>query len=200
MKSTPSAQRLELRLMMTALAVASLPLFAALASAKEASAKEASPTEYGAKRYTDPAAIDRAVARFTGAGIGEVGGARLPADRRLRLAPCAQPLGVQWHGRAKTIVQVRCPGPDSWRIFIATRSPPQEAAAAKVVARGDPITVLIRGRGFTVQQSAEAMESGAIGDWIAVRTQSGPQTRTRAGAGTIRARIERPGLAIIPAG
>lgn len=186
MKTRLNAQRLELRLMMTAAAVASLPLFAALASAQDA----------GTGGFIDPAEIDRAVEQFTGSAIGEVGGARLPADRRLKLAACASPLGVKWHGRAQTIVRVDCPqtqtAPDGWRIFMATSSVKPAAEIAKVVARGDPITVLVKGRGFSVQQSAQAMEAGAIGDWIAVRTQD------RADA--IRVRIERPGLAVIPVG
>lgn len=190
MKTTLRAQRLEVRLMMTALAVASLPLFAALASAQDSNASSRS------IGYINPAAIDRAVEDFTGAGIGEVGGARLPADRRLKLAACDGPLNVKWHGRAQTIVRVDCPNasnsPDGWRIFMATHSAKPAPEIAKVVARGDPITVIVRGRGFSVQQSAEAMEAGAIGDWIAVRTQE------RADA--IRVRIERPGLAVIPVG
>ena len=182
MNTRSSPQRLEVRLMMTALAVASLPLFAALASAQDRSQSA----------YTDPAQIDAAVKEFTGADIGEVGGARLPADRRLKLAACNEPLKVKWHGRAQSIVRVDCTGPESWRIFIATSSAKPAPDIPKVVARGDPITVLVRGRGFSVQQSAEAMEAGAIGDWIAVRTER------RADA--IRARIERPGLAVIPVG
>lgn len=181
-----AAQRLEIRLMTTAFVIASLPLFAALASAQDARGEI----------YIDPVEIDRAVEQFTGSGIGEVGGARLPADRRLKLAACQTPLDVKWHGRAQTIVKVDCPisrdSAEGWRIFIATNAATPAAETAKVVARGDPITVLVRGRGFTVQQSAEAMEDGAIGDWIAVRTQ--------ARADAIRARIERPGLAVIPTG
>ena len=182
MKTKFSPQRLELRLMMTAVAVASLPLFAALASAQDRSQSA----------FTNPEEIDRAVQEFTGAGIGEVGGARLPADRRLKLAACDVPLKVKWHGRAQTIVRVDCQGTESWRIFMATSSVKPTPDIPKVVARGDPITVLVRGRGFSVQQTAEAMEAGAIGDWIAVRTDR------RADA--IRARIERPGLAVIPVG
>lgn len=144
-----------------------------------------------AQTFTDPAQIDRAVVEFTGVSIGEVGGARVPADRRLRLAYCNSPLDLSWHGRGRSTVQVACPGPQGWRIFIATRAIPQAEARAPLVARGDPITVVVRGRGFTVQQSGEAMEAGGEGDWIAIRTarQADP----------IRARIERPGLAVIPA-
>ncbi|MEP0392553.1 MAG: flagella basal body P-ring formation protein FlgA [Erythrobacter sp.] len=186
MNTKISAQRLEIRLITTALVIAGLPLFAALASAQAASADS----------YIDPAEIDRAVEQFTGFGIGEAGGARLPADRRLKLAACETPLGIKWHGRAQTIVRVDCPisrdSAEGWRVFIATSSIKPASEITKVVARGDPITVLVRGRGFTVQQSAEAMEAGAIGDWIAVRTQ--------ARADAISARIERPGLAVIPVG
>jgi flagella basal body P-ring formation protein FlgA len=184
-------QRLELRLLATVLMIASLPLFAALASAQE-----------NAPRLTLPADIDRAVAEFTGAQIGEVGGARLPADRRLRLAACAEPLDVGWHGRTQGTVAVECKGPQSWRIFIATR-PAQSASGAATgpaVMRGDPITVMVRGRGFTIQQSGEAMESGTVGEWIAVRTDARPGARSGTRGEAIRARIERPGLAVIPAG
>jgi flagella basal body P-ring formation protein FlgA len=52
--------------------------------------------------------------------------------------------------------------------------------------------VVVRGRGFSVQQTGEALENGRIGDWIGVRTQRGAEP--------IRARIERPGMALIPAG
>lgn len=180
MKPITPTLRLEKRLLMIALAIACMPLFAALASAQQAVPQG----------FTDPAQIDRAVADFAGAEIGEDGGARVPADRRLRLAQCAMPLAVSWHGRSRSIVAVACPGPQPWRIFISMRAPEQAPQSQVVVARGDPITVVVRGRGFTVQQSGEAIDAGAVGDWIAIRTdrQSDP----------IRARIERPGLAVIP--
>lgn len=140
--------------------------------------------------FTDPRAIDRAVANLTGVNIGEVGGARQPADPRLRLKACFQPLSATWHGQSKSTVMVACPDPSGWRIFISTLPKPATARAENVVKRGDPITVLVRGRGFTVQQSGEATENGAVGDWIGVRT-------VRRGD-PVRARIERPGLAVIP--
>ncbi len=146
---------------------------------------------------TDPAAIDRAVAAFTGAGIGSPGGARMASDPRLRLAGCGGSLAVTWHTPARTAVQVECPGPTAWRIFVAV-APAQGAAAAAAragapaVRRGDAITLVVRGRGFTVQQPGEAIQAGAIGDWIEVRTSRKAES--------LRARIERPGLAVIPAG
>lgn len=183
MKPITTPKFLELRLLAVAGIIACMPLFAALASAQDGPFQG----------ITDPAEIDRAVEQFTGARIGEVGGARVQADRRLRLAACEAPLDVSWHGRARSTVAVECSGPQEWRIFVATRADTQAAAAAQpVVKRGDPITVMVRGRGFTVQQSGEAMDNGAVGDWIAIRTdrQSDP----------VRARIERPGLAVIPVG
>ncbi len=158
----------------------------------------------GPSSVIDPAEIDRAVRDFTGAEIGAIGGARTPSDARLRLASCAQPLTLSWYGTTRAAVQVECPqtrassGP--WKIFVATRPPPQvaapiakrpsPAAAAPVIKRGDPITVLVRGRGFTVQQAGEAMEAGGVGDWIGIRTARQAEP--------VRARIERPGLAVIP--
>lgn len=155
---------------------------------------------------TDPAEIDRAVQAFTGAAIGEAGGALAPADQRLRLAACAQALTTSWHGTARAAVRVECqstPGPSGpWRIFVATRpasdSPPgnspraRSAPASPAVKRGDPVTVVVRGRGFSVQQAGEATESGQPGDWIAVRTSRKAEP--------VRARIERPGLVVIPVG
>lgn len=160
-------------------------------------------SQQDASLILEPKEIDRAVAAFTGFNIGAEGGARSAADPRLRLAACARPLATSWHGNARAAVKVECgatlgdAGP--WRIFVAVRSVSVAAAsptrarslpAAPIVKRGDPITVVVRGRGFTVQQSGEAMNNGAIGDWIGVRTarQADP----------VRARIERPGLAVIP--
>lgn len=151
-----------------------------------------------AQTRTDPVAIDRAVSAFTGAAIGTPGGARSPADPRLSLAACAAPLAVSWHGTQRQAVRVECPGPHSWRIFVAVdgaAGTPAGAAAARpappAIKRGDALTIMVRGRGFSVQQAGEAMEAGAVGDWIFVRTARKAEP--------LRARIERPGLAIIPA-
>ncbi len=147
-----------------------------------------------ARGVIDPAAIDRAVIAFTGADIGQPGGPRMAADRRLLLAVCAAPLAVSWHGPARTAVQVTCPGPESWRIFVAVSAATGTGAAAAAppaIKRGDALTIIVRGRGFSVQQPGEAMEAGAVGDWIFVRTSRKSES--------LRARIERPGLAVIPA-
>ena len=148
-----------------------------------------------ASGLTDPATIDRAVADFTGAPIGQPGGARMATDRRLQLAACPAPLAVDWHSPARTAVKVECAGLSGWRIFVAVNAATSGSAGqvqAPAIKRGDALTIMVRGRGFSVQQSGEAMEGGAVGDWIFVRTSRKAEP--------LRARIERPGLAVIPAG
>ncbi|WP_121114701.1 flagella basal body P-ring formation protein FlgA [Croceibacterium ferulae] len=156
-----------------------------------AAAWAALPVAAAANAPIDPAAIDGAVANFTGHAIGEPGGARQPVDRRLRLAACAQPLSLEWHGAGQASVLVRCPE-TGWRLFVPLTASQQATAAApaaaeKVVVRGETVTVALRGRGFALQRQAEAMEAGAIGDWIRVR----PAGRD---AEPLRARVIRPGL------
>jgi len=147
-----------------------------------------------ASGLTDPAAIDRAVTDFTGAPIGQPGGARVAADRRLQLATCAAPFAVSWYSPARSAVKVECPGPTRWRIFVAINAAAGASASQRAepaIKRGDALTIMVRGRGFSVQQAGEAMDSGAVGDWIFVRTARKSEP--------LRARIERPGLAIVPA-
>lgn len=141
--------------------------------------------------HISPAEIDRALAGFTGAMIGAPGGARLPADPRLRLAACAAPLALDWHNAARTSVRVECAGPVPWRIFVAVAPPGGAGSGPPAVKRGDAVTIAVRGRGFSVQQTGEAVEGGAVGDWIFVRTARRAEP--------LRARIERPGLVVIPA-
>jgi flagellar basal body P-ring formation protein FlgA len=59
--------------------------------------------------YADLAVVDRAVAQFTGAPQGAPGGAAMPIDRRLRLAPCRVPLALGWYGTRRDTVEVACP-------------------------------------------------------------------------------------------
>lgn len=176
---------LEARLLATAALIASLPLFAAYATERDGNGSA----------FTPPAEIDRAVESFTGAAPGEVGGAIRPADQRLRLAACKQPLGVEWFGNTRTSVAVTCDGPQAWRIFVSTRPTGPASKASPVISRGDPVTVQVRGRGFTVQKAGEALEAGSVGDWISIRMTSASGSGQR--EDPIRARLARPGLAII---
>lgn len=135
----------------------------------------------------DLAAIDRAVEQFTGRPQGAPGGAALPVDRRLRLAPCRVPLALGWHGSSRDKVEVTCPIPGGWKLYVPLAGAGQGVAAAPLIARGDAITVAVSGDGFTVSQPGEALEAGAEGAWIKVRTLA-------PNAPVLRARVIRPGL------
>lgn len=136
--------------------------------------------------FADPAHIDRAIAEFTGAPTGSQGGARLPVDRRLKLSQCQAPLALEWYGRTRDTVLVRCPVSGGWRLFIPVETGPAAAKAEKVVARGEAVSITVEGRGFSLSRQGEALESGAVGEWIRVR----PTGKRR---DPIRARILEPG-------
>ncbi|WP_379551800.1 flagella basal body P-ring formation protein FlgA [Qipengyuania sp. DGS5-3] len=143
-------------------------------------------------QFEDPAKIDRLVASFVGHKIGAIGGAKNPVDTRLRLAACGEPLALDWYGTGRRSVEVSCAGPSRWRIFVnVLQAAPSEKLPPSVL-RGEVVTIAIEGRGFTVQQQGEAMEPGAIGEWIKVRV-----SRKK---GAVRGKITRPGLVVIPAG
>ncbi len=143
--------------------------------------------------YTDPAAIDRSVAAFTGKPIGVPGGAVRPVDRRLRLAVCGGPLALAWYGSGRDNVKVECSDSRGWKLFVPVRKDApgtMEAAAVPIVRRGESVSVVMRGRGFSVTASGEAMEAGAQGEWIRVKPENAKEP--------VRARVERPGLVTIP--
>lgn len=130
--------------------------------------------------------IDIAVARFTGAAIGESGGALQPVDRRLRLNRCAAPLALAWRTARQDSVVVQCPDVGGWRLYVPVVA--QMAAALPeppAILRGDAVTIAVAGEGFTVSRPGEAMEAGPAGGWIRVRPIAGEP---------VRARVVRPGL------
>lgn len=142
---------------------------------------------------TDPAQLDRLVERFTGAALGQPGGAREPVDRRLRLRACGAEPQAGWHGTPGRTVVLACPEPGGWRVYVNLMPVANSASSAPAVAgvkRGETVIVSVIGRGFTIRRPAEALESGTIGDWIAVRTSTIGEP--------LRARIVQPGLAEIP--
>lgn len=130
--------------------------------------------------FADLDAMDRAVADFAGAPA-------MPLDRRLRLAPCVSPLAFSWRTPRRDTVVVECPDAGGWRLFV----PVSQAAdvAVPVINRGDAVTVAVSGAGFSVSQSGEALESGASGGWVRVKT---------AGGQSMRAQVVRPGMVSIP--
>jgi flagellar basal body P-ring formation protein FlgA len=150
-----------------------------------------------ASGYADLNAIDREVAGFTGAEIGQSGGASTPVDRRLRLRPCGSPLALSWRTGTHDSVVVQCQDPGSWRLFVPVRkaTPAAGVSAEPVIGRGDAVSIAVTGDGFTVAQPGEAMEAGAVGAWIRVR----PVT-AKPGAEPMRAQVVRPGLVSLPLG
>ena len=153
----------------------------------------ATPTLASAQSVTDLAAIDRSVANFTGAVIGEPGGAAQPVDRRLHLAACQAPLALSWYGSGRDTVLVRCPDPGSWRIFVPLTAGAAPAASQPAVLRGEAVTIAVEGDGFSVAQAGEAVDSGPVGAWIRVKGSAG-------NAQSFRARIVRPGLVRVELG
>jgi flagella basal body P-ring formation protein FlgA len=146
--------------------------------------------------FADLEAIDRQVAGFTGAPIGAVGGALTPVDRRLRLRSCHGGLVLSWRTTLRDSVVVQCGDANGWRIFVPVRQAAPVAAAQEpdAIRRGDAISIAITGEGFSMSQPGEALDSGAVGDWISVR----PASATRNRADPMRARIVRPGLVAVP--
>ncbi len=141
--------------------------------------------------YIDLAAIDNEIAAFTGKSIGQTGGAMMPVDRRLRLNGCRSPLALAWRTARRDTVSVECPDPGSWHLYVPVR--PSETGAV-AIARGESISIAVVGDGFSVAQPGEAMDSGAVGDWIRVRGVKDGSPR----GDTMRARVTRPGEVEVP--
>lgn len=151
--------------------------------------------------YADPAAIDAAVATFTGAAAGMPGGARGPVDRRLRMSACSGPLELAWHGRGTSMVRVECnAAPAPWRIFVPVNAGGQAADGVRAagsplppaIARGQVLTIMLQGRGFSITQQCEALEEGRVGQWIRVRPEGSREE--------VRARVDSPARVTIPLG
>jgi len=142
-----------------------------------------------ASAYANPVQIDNAVAHFTGAAIGQPGGALQPVDRRLRLNPCAAPLALAWRTARRDSVVVQCPDIGGWRLFVPVNAyPVATLPEPPAINRGDAVTIAVEGEGFSISRPGEAMEAGPAGQWIRVRPVAGEP---------IRARVVRPGLVAV---
>lgn len=123
--------------------------------------------------FQDIAALDRAVADFTGRPLGGEGGARAPVDARLKLATCST-LMMKWRQDNHDAVVISCANPE-WRIFVPVVMAPVAATpvpasvapvAAKpdyVIKRGDPVSVEVNTNGFAVTRDGIAMTDAAAG-------------------------------------
>ncbi len=138
-----------------------------------------------AAAHQDTAALDRAVAAFTGRPIGEDGGARAAIDPRLRLKQCPT-VALSWRTDAHDAVVVSCGGPE-WRLFVPVRMPAQSAsvarapaaaapasmAAEKIIKRGDPLLIEAGSDGFSITREGVAMADAAAGQRLMVRVDGG---------------------------
>lgn len=122
-----------------------------------------------AQGFTDLSAIDREVAMFIGVNPNTPGGAFAPVDRRLKLTQCNRPLDLAWHGNRHATVLVQCPVPGGWKLYVPVYAGNAGPVAQPVVSRGDSVSVTLSGPGFSVSQYAQALEGGAVGEWIRVR-------------------------------
>lgn len=145
----------------------------------------------------DLAEIDRAVAAFTQAAPGTPGGPVAPLDRRLRLNPCAAPLALSWHTQRRESVVVQCPIPGGWRLFVPILSAGAGPAPAPAIERGDAVVIAVEGDGFSVSQGGEALEAGAVGQWVKVRG-TGASAQRSSPSQIMRAQVTRPGLVTLP--
>jgi flagella basal body P-ring formation protein FlgA len=142
----------------------------------------------------DHASIDQAIQSFTGSQIGAVGGARAPIDRRLRLAACSDVV-INWRNPRQDTLVLTCREGPSWKLFVPVvtdGSGPAKPAdsGAQGIARGDVVTVQVKGDGYSVSQGGEAMEDGAVGSWIKIKLP---------GKGDVlSAQVVRPGLVVMP--
>ncbi len=162
------------------LTLAALPL-SATAQAQSASAAP--------RALQNLAQLEQAIASFTAAQTGSAGGLARPLDRRLRLAACpdAPQLSI---GPMHSHIIISCPAL-GWR-FTAPLAQPSEtmvlataggipiraAASARpqsggaeppLVRKGDVVTLIVPGEGFSLTQKVTADDHGRIGDAIRVR-------------------------------
>lgn len=138
-----------------------------------------------AQPFADLDAIDRQVAAFIGINPAQMAGAFAPVDRRMRLNACARPLNLAWNGNRRDTVLVQCPEAGGWKLYVPIfMASAGTMVAPPVVMKGDAVTVTVKGNGFSVSQAGEALDAGAIGEWIRVKIGKD---------GEVRAQILRPG-------
>jgi flagella basal body P-ring formation protein FlgA len=138
------------------------------------------------RSFQDVAALDKAVAGFTGHAIGEDGGARTAIDARLKLAQCPT-VALSWHGLNHDAVTVTCPS-IGWHIYVpVVMAPPAPkspsiattvtlpAKPVIVIHRGDPVMVEASSPGFTISREAVAQGDAAAGQRFMAKGQGDKQ-------------------------
>lgn len=136
------------------------------------------PGPAAAQGYENLDAIDRQVAAFLGADADAADASAIRVDRRLRVHACPAAPTVEWHGNRHDTVLVQCPVAEGWKLYVPVTSG-VGTRQSPVVARGDVVTVTMRGAGFSVSRTGQALEGGARGEWIRVRIASAEELRAR---------------------
>ena len=144
------------------------------------------PLLLAATGFQNVAALDSAVAAFTGRPIGVEGGARSAVDGRLKLAQCPT-VALSWRTEMHDAVVVTCSSPQ-WRIFVPVLAPPRAvaspvanttiAAAVKqepIIRRGDPVIIEAGSDGFSITRDGIAMADAAPGAHFLVRIDTARQ-------------------------
>ncbi len=123
--------------------------------------------------FEDTASLDRKVASYLGAEVGDVGGAHAAIDSKLKLKRCANAIEISETNRNALQVSCRDLG---WRIFVPLRlgrdlgSLEDNAPEEPLVQRNQPVTLVIRRSNFSISYGVIAQKSGAMGEYIPVRS------------------------------
>jgi flagellar basal body P-ring formation protein FlgA len=143
------------------------------------------PSSLHAQSFEDITALDEQIAASLGA---EADSSAAPIDRRLKLTRCPQLPVID--PPTLGAIAVRCL-PLGWRIRVALTQLKQSAAddtALITVRRGDAVELTISGDSFDVSASAIALDDGATGKSIRVKTLTSrnPVTAVVKGAGAVQ--------------
>jgi flagellar basal body P-ring formation protein FlgA len=113
--------------------------------------------------FEDVDALDAEIADVVGTGVAQ------PVDRRLKLKICRD--GVSIDPPTQDMVAVRCVS-EGWRVRVPlVRS---VAAIEPVVRRGDRVALTLAGGGYLISTPATAMDGGAMGARVRVKTPTSP--------------------------
>jgi len=129
--------------------------------------------------FEDLAAIERQVAMYVGGQTADTRDVLVPIDRRLKLAVCPLGVDIAWHGSRRDSVRVSCPAAGGWKIFVRLVQHQNMAVSIPVVHRGDEVTVTLNAPGFSVSRSGEALENGALGEWVRIRVGKDEERRAQ---------------------
>ena len=130
-------------------------------------------TTAAASPFEDTAQLDRKVAQYLGADIGDYGGARAPIDPKLKLGRC--PVGITIADARRNAVQVSC-RTLGWRIYVPLSNGGNIAGPRRSIGSGEPavqrnqpLLLTIRRPNFVVSYAVVAQKGGHVGDFIPVR-------------------------------